>query len=244
VSATVNWDESSRNGVRDVRVTITRSGTPLVDEAVQPDCDRFCWVPPGEDPLRVRDLNGDGEPEVLLDLYSGGAHCCSMLLLYGFDPATGRYSRLTSDFGNAGYTLRDNGRDGRVELFSTDDRFSYLYTSYLESARPLVVLRYEGAELVDVTREFRGEIRRHSKALYSFYRRLRREDDLDLRGVLAAWQADNYLLGGKAPSRGWRTLRALARRGELDRAGANRGPEGTRYLTSLRRNLKRFGYIG
>jgi hypothetical protein len=243
VSATVKWDESSRNGARNVRVTISRGGTELVDDAAQSGCDSFCWVPPGDDPVHVRDLNGDGEPEVLVDLYSGGAHCCSILLLYGFDTANGRYQRIQNDFGNAGYTLRDAGRDGRVELFSTDDRFSYLYTSYLESARPLVVLRYGEAGLVDVTREFPAEVRRHARSLYSFFKRLRREGDLDLRGVLAAWQADNYLLAGTAPARGWRTLRVLARRGELDRARPNSGPEGKRYLSSLRSNLKKFGYI-
>ena len=243
VSAKLAWDQSPDKGASGVRVTITRGGVELVAEDLQPGCREFCWEPPGDEPLRVRDLNADGEPEVLVDLYTGGAHCCSMLRLYGFDPASGRYARLDRDFGNPGYTLRDYRRDGQIEISTTDDRFSYLFTSYLESARPLLVLRYEAGGLVDVTRRFRPEIRSHAKSLYSFYKRLRREGDLDVRGVLAAWQADNYLLGGSAPGRGWEKLRVAARRGELDHVGANRGPEGSRYVLSLRRYLKRFGYI-
>jgi len=243
VSAKLSWDQSSSKGASDVRVSITRAGSELVSESVQPDCREFCLVPPGDQPLRILDLDGDGEPEVLVDLYSGGAHCCSVLLLYGFDQAAGQYERVQRDFGNPGYTLRDVGRDGSTEVFTEDDRFSYLFTSYLESFRPLMVLRYERGALVDVTRSLRGELRRHARELYATFKRLRRDGDLDLRGVAAAWQADNYLLGGSAPARGWKTLRAAARRGELRRVPPNGGRSGTRYLTSLRRYLKRFGYI-
>ena len=245
VSASVKWDQTDSRGARNVRVSITRAGAELVaGQRVQPNCKEFCWVPPGDEPVRIRDINRDGEPEVLLDLYTGGAHCCSLLMIYEFDPADERYERRRADFGNAGYVLRDVGRDGRVELVTGDDRFSYLYTSYLESARPLLIYRYNQAgKLVDVTRRARKEIRRHRKGLFSFYKRLRRERDLDLRGVLAAWQADNYLLGRGAAARGWKTLRAAERRGELRKRSANSGPSGKRYLRSLRRNLKRFGYI-
>ena len=243
VSATVAWQTSSRTGASTAHVTVNRGGADLVSEDAQPSCTEFCWEPPGDEPVHVRDLNGDGEPEVLVDLYSGGAHCCSMLLIYGFDAASGRYTKLRQDFGNPGYTLRDAGRDGQVEVFSEDDRFSYLFTSYLESARPLLVLRYDGRALVDVTRDFPAEIKRHARHVYSFYKSLRREPDIDVRGVLAAWQADNYLIGGTAPARGWKTLRAAARRGDLKRRSGNTGASGARYLSSLRSRLKRFGYI-
>ena len=243
VSASVNWDETDRRGTRDVRVSITRAGTQLVSEEVQPRCEEFCWTPPGDEPVRVRDVSGDAEPEVLVDLYTGGAHCCSILQVYRFDAATGRYARVRRDFGNAGYTLRDPAGGGQAEFFTGDDRFSYLYTSYLESARPLVVLRFDGGRFVDDTRRYPVELRRHARSLYRFYKRLRRDPDLDLRGVLAAWQADNYAIGRGSAARGWKTLRAAAKRGELRARGANRGPSGKRYLRSLRRNLKRFGYI-
>ena len=36
-------------------------------------------------PLTVRDLDGDGEPEVLVDLYTGGAHCCFYTVILRFD---------------------------------------------------------------------------------------------------------------------------------------------------------------
>jgi hypothetical protein len=53
-----------------------------------------------------------------------------------------------------------------------------------------------------------------------------------VRGVLAAWLADQYLLGRGAA--GWSVLRRAERRGEVDRA----------YLRKLRSFLRRTGYIG
>lgn len=242
VTATVTWDETASNGTRDVRVWISRAGAELLSQAAQPGCDAFCWDPPDDEPVRIRDLNADGEPEVLVDLYSGGAHCCSIVLIYEYDAATNSYERLRRNFGNAGYVLRDAGGDARLEFFSGDDRFSYLYTSYLESARPLLVYRYQAGALVDVTRAFRSQLIRHRKSLARHYKRLRRER-LDVRGVLAAWQADNYLLGSRAAARGWKRLRVAARRGELRPRGFNGGPSGKRYLRSLRRYLARFDYV-
>jgi hypothetical protein len=243
VSATVTWQKTSRDGASKVHVSIARGGVEVTSDDPQPKCEAFCWEPIAEPPVNVQDLNADGEPEVLVDLYSGGAHCCSMLLIYGFDPAVGKYRRLRRDFGNPGYTLRDADGDGRTEIFTEDDRFSYLFGSYLESARPLMILRYDGRRTVDVTREFPAEVERHSKRILRLYKQLRREKDLDLRGVLAAWQADNYLIGPDAAAQGWEYLKVAQRRGELKRTGANGGVTNGRYLKKLRSYLKKFGYV-
>ena len=34
--------------------------------------------------IGLRDLDGDGEPEVLLELFSGGANCCLSTLIYRY----------------------------------------------------------------------------------------------------------------------------------------------------------------
>jgi len=244
VSAELKWDQTGNRGTRNVRLSITRAGTPLLSNSLlTPNCRQFCNTPPGDTQLRARDLNGDGEPEVLVDLYTGGAHCCSLLLIYEYDATSNRYERRRNDFGNAGYTLRNLG-GGVPEIFTADDRFSFLYTSYLESARPLIIYRYNAAgELGNVTRRFRGQIRRHRKGVASFIKALKREDGLDLRGGYAAWQADNYLLGSAAAKRGWKTLRKAAARGQLKRGRANSGPSGKAFLRKLRKDLKKFGYI-
>jgi len=72
-----------------LRLRIVRAGRTALDVPIQrlgcPDC-------AGSRPVdvAVRDLDG-GEPEVLLDLYTGGAHCCSVSLILRWDPGTRRY---------------------------------------------------------------------------------------------------------------------------------------------------------
>jgi hypothetical protein len=188
----------------------------------------------------VSDLDKNGEPEVIVDLFTGGAHCCSYSLIYGYSSGTGGYAQLKHQWGNVGYTLRDLGKDGVFEFDSGDDRFAYAFTSYAESRFPPRIWRYRAGKLVDVTRRFprvvRADARRLIRALPG-YRRQR----LDVRGFLAAYQADNYLLGRRQAARGWRQLRAMARRGQI-RPVSGAGPSGRRYLKSLLRFLRRLGY--
>src|SRR4051794_1934243 len=65
---------------RDLWLAIDRGDQTLHDEAVSVSgcAEPWCWPGGfGQRPsVRVRDLDADGEPEVLLDLFSGGAHCC------------------------------------------------------------------------------------------------------------------------------------------------------------------------
>jgi hypothetical protein len=69
---------------RDFRVRILRGGVVLYDKAVGKPCEEFCT--PAESALTgkhvgLRDLNGDGEPEAIVDLFTGGtsAACWSSL---------------------------------------------------------------------------------------------------------------------------------------------------------------------
>jgi hypothetical protein len=246
VTATLSWKQNDARGFTDVRVVISRAGKQLVSEETDPRCKEFCPQPAnlgaGRRSIAIRNLGGDAELEVLVDLYSGGAHCCLISLIYGFQPSSGTYAKLRHDWGNPGYRLRDLGRDRRLEFVTEDDRFSNLFTSYAESGRPIRIFRYDGRRLVKVTRRFRRQIARHARGLYRLYRRLRRQRGVDLRGVLAGWQADNYLRSRRTAARGWRKLRAAARRGELRRPQHATGPSGRAYLRALLRKLRRFGY--
>src|SRR4051794_4548994 len=84
VSATVQWegDQSDSLGVVNPQLFVERAGIRY-DITVDDICGTGCILlpdDPGEKPtdsvLKVLDLDGDGEAEVLLDTFSGGAHCC------------------------------------------------------------------------------------------------------------------------------------------------------------------------
>src|SRR3712207_1673767 len=81
VRATVSYDCTGRDRVstcKDFSVRIARAGTELVNERIRPRPQEGIarGRPAGTDIVTVVDLNGDGEQEVVVDLYTGGAHCC------------------------------------------------------------------------------------------------------------------------------------------------------------------------
>src|SRR5262249_2375862 len=111
----------------DGRIRISRVGVQLFRERVplDPRLEHGSPVPGETRGFSIRDLDGDSEPEVMLQLDSGGAHCCSWTRVYRY--AGGRYSPVAHFWGNASSapTLEDVDGDARPEFVSTDDRFAY-----------------------------------------------------------------------------------------------------------------------
>jgi len=223
-----------------VRLTIERRGRTILDTPVRR------LEPPGARAFRpvVRDLDADGEPEVVLDLFTGGAHCCTLSLLYRYLPDLGRYRQTLAFWGNAGYRLQDLDGDGRPELVSADDRFAYAFTSYAASADPIQLWHFDHGRLLDVTTRFPGRVRADAARLWRGYLSVRDDPSFgDVRGLLAAWAADLYRLGRGGEV--WRRLDAVYRRGDLGRSDEQLGyPAGRRYLAELRAFLRRTGYAG
>lgn len=189
--------------------------------------------------VRVRDLDADGEPEVLLDTYTGGAHCCSVVYVFHFLPSSRRYVETSHTFGNVGYRAKNvDGRD-QVELLTKDDRFAYVFTAYVASFFPIQLWHVGDGRFIDVTRSFPGLVESDANELLSEYRRVRRERG-DVRGVLAAWLADQYLLGREED--GWAKIDTAYRRGELGPREDLFGRQGRSYVKALRAFLVKAGY--
>lgn len=237
VSARLTFERRG-DAYRDVRLGIFRNGR-LAHRAAIARRPAPYWRP--VTPPVVRDLDGDGEPEVLVDVFTGGAHCCTKSHVFS-RVATGTYARIVHLWGNPGYRLRDLDGDGTVELVSGDDRFTYTFAAYAVSAQPIQVWRFASGRLSTATRAHPAAVRADAAGLWRRYRQFRRDRIDDVRGVLAAWMADKALLGEAA--RGWRTLEAARRRGELGRGRLLYGtPAGRAYLAALRRFLRRTGYL-
>lgn len=242
VIATLSWTEQDFES-SDVRLTIVREDITLLDAAIldedgTPTTDR-------PQALRVRDLDGDGEPEVVVDLYTNGAHCCLHSLIYRYDVAAEvPYGALRHVWGNPGYRVRDLDGDGVPELRSADDRFAYTFAAYAFSGLPLQIWRLVEGELVDVTTSFPALLRGDAARWWRFYVRGRHDEGSDVRGVFAAWLAEKYLLGERGDG--------LARLAQERRAGYFSGPvqgappwpAGRRYAAELRRFLLRLDYGG
>jgi len=230
---------------RDFRVKITRAGAVLYDQPVGEPCEQFCT--PTESALTgkhvgLRDLNADGEPEAVVDLFTGGASCCVLVLAYGYDAAANTYRRASLDTGG-GFVARDLGKDGVIELVGDDFRFRGLFTCGACGPRPIRIWHWGLRRFQVVTTDYPAKIRRHAHRMRRFYARTRRMNEAAfVKGALTPLTADLCLLD--QCGRGFRLVRAAIRRGELDRRSAfDVSPLGTNYLRALKRFLRRTHYL-
>lgn len=213
VSATIVWD-TAEFGIGNPRLFVVRAGVRY-DIPIADICQEGCIVVPDDSnpeaaassAVKVADLDGDGEPEVLVDTFSGGAHCCVTARLLTWD-GTG-YATKDIEYRDVGYSLEDADGDGRPELVGYDPRFSAAFTAYAASAFPPQVLQVDHGTTVDVTRKFPKLVRADAAARLKELRKARRGEDV--RGLLAAYVADEYLLG--KGSTGTREIDRLRRKG-------------------------------
>lgn len=245
VSAELSYRERSFSYL-DVRLRILRTGRPVFNGPLpKAGCSGTCpyWRPALDfgRPVVVRDLDRDGDPEVVVDAFSGGAHCCFYSEIFRYVPASHSYSRSARYWGNAFYKLIDLDHDGSPELVSADDRFAYAFTSFAASFDPVQVWRFHRGKLSDATRSFPERVRKSAKELWTEYRLIRKSQFRDVRGVLAAYMADKYLLHEQ--EEGWKQLDGAYQRGELGRSSTQDGyPAGRTYLRRLLAFLRQTGY--
>jgi hypothetical protein len=186
--------------------------------------------------VSFHDLNEDGTPELILVLWTGGAHCCYLDQIFDFTRSPVRKSEI--DFRDTG--ARPTTVNGRPILQSADDRFDYAFTDYADSASPVQVWQYRAGQLVDTTRSFPGLVGTDAAHWWSRYLATRASTrDNDVRGILAAWAADESLLGDGASAQA--RLLQIAALGDLDHGfGA---PKGKAYVAGLWTFLAAHGYL-
>lgn len=212
--------------INNPRLQIKRSGELVFDQALSED-EELCRL----NDLQVVHLNADEEPEVILDLYSGGAHCCFYSKIYQYDAASSQYEETEHFWGNVGYQLQDLDQDGIPEFKSADDRFAYQFSAYAASRFPLQIWQFQSGAMQNVTREFPQLVYSDAYQLWVDFARNRNEEyDGVLRSTLAAYLADKYLLGQEAD--GWqRVQQAYQRSDRLE------------FFADLRQFLRETGYM-
>ncbi|HEX2129495.1 MAG TPA: hypothetical protein VHF58_09800 [Solirubrobacterales bacterium] len=245
VGATLSWRGDFAE-TKNFRIQISRDNVVLVSEPVRvEDCGEpirgyACPWPVGDSPLEIRDLDADGEPEVIVRAFTGGAHCCVVALIYRW--TGGEYVSSERNFFGAAWTLKDFDQDGIVEFRTSDYRFDFLYGSHAESVFPIQIMRFDAGSFTDVTREFPKQVGRDARLLGREYeRRAETRKRLGVRSALAAYVADLYLLGGKRDAN--RVLKDALEKGVLERNRFGPGPWGRKFVRHLKRTLDRFGYI-
>jgi hypothetical protein len=221
---------------------VSDDGTMYDAPVVAPVCGHACWpVKEGRNPVLgfANVFNDEGGPYVVLNLYSGGAHCCSITQVFGGNPNQNKDNYVlaaTHNFGNSGYELER--LSGKVVFVTADNRFAYAFTDFAASGLPLQILQLaESGRFMDVTARYPELVRRDAAHWLAAYRKAHGEDDV---GLIAPWVADECTLGRSGTAFAY--LEAQARAGRLNTSfGA--AESGRRFVGELRALLARAGYL-
>jgi hypothetical protein len=229
VRAEVSFDKPQEYQYKNVRLRIVRAGQTVLDKTLPQDSeyDR----PVGgifSDKIPVVDLDGDKEPEIIANFYTGGAHCCTYSLIYRYDRTSGQYRQIRHEWGNGAYKLEDLNRDGIPEFNSRDDRFAAAFTAYAASGYPLQIWQYRQGKMINVTRRYPKLIASDAAKLWKDYNDIKRQGH-DGKGFLAAYLANKCLLG--QGQEGWRQVQRVYTKSDR-----------TQYFKDLRKFLKETGY--
>src|SRR3984885_4661252 len=140
------------------RLEITQGATVLYDEPVTSKfCANLCapyTAVTGGSAVAVVDLEHNGQPDVVLDLYSGGAHCCTVVQIFSFDPGTMTYVKAEQNFGDPEARIVDLRHNGQFEFLTADDSFAYLFTDYAGSGLPIEIDTYSNGHFLNVTSQY------------------------------------------------------------------------------------------
>jgi len=240
-SGTVSAAFSFQGSFPDYRhqtLQITRSGQVVYSQPVTArlcgeECDPASVVP-RHLAIHVVDLEHNGQPDVVLDLFSGGAHCCTIEQVFSFDRDTGSYLRTQRDFGDPGAQLVDLRHNRRFEFLTADDSFAYRFTDFADSGLPIEIFTFADRRFTNVTRRYPKLIAKDAAAYLSDFK----HDLVDGDGLIAAWAADEDNLGHTA-------LVASTLATEL-KAGDLRSPNyasGQKFIAALNRFLRHEGYV-
>jgi hypothetical protein len=226
-----------------LQVTVARGGSVVYDQPVfSKFCQALCWPGPevaaARPAVQVVDLEHTGEPDVVLDLYSGGAHCCTVVQIFSFAGATGTYVKTERTFGDPDAKVVDLRHDGHFEFLTADDSFAYQFTDFAASGLPIEILTFANGQFSDVTRSYPALVAKDAALWLKAFKGSAREHYGDSVGVIAAWAADEDLLGHVKLVN--RYLHAQASAGHLNTPD---GAGGTKFVASLQKFLRRRGYL-
>lgn len=232
-------DGNARPAYSHLRLAVTRGAKHLLDTPV------VSSEPGAENPepafgtgpsLFFRDLDGDGSPELVLGLYTGGAHCCYVDQVFDF--GSSHPLKVELDLADAGAKVVL--AHGKPLLQSADESFAYEFTAYAASGAPILLLRYLGGRFEDVTRDHVQLVSADASRWWRVAQAaIARKDDA--RGVFAAWAADEAILGQAPLAK--KTLLTYASAGKLGGYEATGWPVGRAYVTKLWTFLAKRGYL-
>jgi WD40 repeat protein len=224
---------------KDWRIKIIRDGKSILDDTVLIPIvfDQRNGTKPREEisegrflSLQVKDLDGDGEPEILLDLSLGknSVPRDHYSFIYRYETNLKKYILIKHLWGNISYELEDLDGDSLPEFKTEDPRFADVFSRAADAKLPLKILQYRQGKMLDVTKNYPVQVYTNASELWVESRK-RQRNNQEVKGVLAAYMASKYLLGQEAE--GWQLLDQVYQ-----------GSDRTLFFAQLRQFLANNGY--
>jgi hypothetical protein len=229
VGATLGTTGSRTHRAYHLKITLDGS-TALNEVVTSRACPVECTtiaLSPGRTPIKALALRAYATPDVILGLYSGGAHCCFVDQVYRLNEQTGKFVKIEHDFLDAGAAIKDLDGDRNYEFVSGDARLS---------PAPLQIWTVAHNRFTDVTRRYPNRIAADAARWLNAFRSHTRNG----RGLIAAWAADEYLLGHGALVRS--QLASALKAGHLGVPAFFGGPKPAKYIGELQTLLRKLGY--
>jgi hypothetical protein len=90
-----------------------------------------------------RDITGDGQPDLVISKWSGGANCCLTFHIFEIGPKFRKIGDIDAEFGDQGphFIQLDHGSGLQIQIY--DWTFVNWHTDFAQSPAPRVILLYK-----------------------------------------------------------------------------------------------------
>lgn len=144
--------------------------------------------------VELMDLDSNGTAEVVVQTFTGGAHCCLAYTTYTWQD--GQFNPTYFGYlDGGGGEFKDINGDGKMEFVTFDNAFLYSFSSYAGSYPPSVILTYDNGVYRDTTTQFTNYIDDTAADMGFTVEDPAFSDRSDKNGVLAGYVAQNIRLG-------------------------------------------------
>lgn len=142
--------------------------------------------------IYFKNLEKEKAPQLIIQTYSGGAHCCTNYIIYTW--INNQFVRDETGFLDGGGGLfEDLNGDGNSEFITGDNRFLYLFAPYAGSSSPSLIFDFNDGKLRENTRNYPDYLQKVAKEMLNNIEEVKKEYT-EINGLLAGYVAQKILL--------------------------------------------------
>ncbi|MBZ8179200.1 S-layer homology domain-containing protein [Oscillatoria salina] len=224
--------EAGKPLAANIRLQVTRYGSTLLDRPVKALSTEQSRELNLVKLRTVRDLDGNGEPEIVVDLFAPNPqqNCCNISLIYDYQSERSRYTASEHSWFDGDYKIQDVDKNNVPEFHAINQVWEKLVGKDLTAAYPLLILQYRQGKLENVTREYPDSVYNDAYRLWREYQQAKASNKNFAPIFLYGYMANKYLLGQEED--GWERVRQVYQ-----------GEDKEQFITRIQDFLATNGYL-